>query len=159
MKLELKHLSPYLPYGLNGIDSEHNDLEFKLEGFVVDVHQENALNPVWYYRGDRSYISPRNNYEAVKPIMRHLSDLLDDINFKQLLVDELISENFRTIYDSGSDMLTLKTSTGYSEIIYMHGELCDECTVMIYKFMCKNHYDFNGLIDAGLAIDINTLND
>lgn len=33
----------------------------------------------------------------------------------------------------------------------------ENISLKTYNVMCKNHIDFNGLIDDGLAIDINTL--
>ena len=66
MKLELKHLAPYLPYGLNGM----------IDGKRVVFHSDN----IWVFTLN------------AKPILRPLSDLSKDMlskYYKHLMADDL----------------------------------------------------------------------
>ena len=131
---ELKHLAPYLPYGLKykGI---FNTYELTVYNFKEAVQEG-------------------------KPILRPLSDL-------KSLGDKNIPINSHTI----------NQILGYGEIefSYFKGDLDiihdsdsdqrydSDKTISFSTFetirteLLKGHYDIFGLIDAGLAIDINTL--
>lgn len=103
MKLELKHLAPYLPYGLR-IQDGWGDIQ-KLR----PIHLEET-SPI-----------------VLRPILRPLSDL-EYTKFE--------FENDEYVIDKESS-----------------SELCwDEWT-----FLFENHFDVFGLIEKGLAININTL--
>ena len=111
MKLELKHLAGYLPYGM------------KYEW----------SNSIYYYE----HCSTRDfDYENSKPILRPLSYLtrfeLEKAGF-MYYIDYLTYEN------QGVEW-TLRAP--YDMVVYL----------------LSQHYDIYGLIEAGLAIDINTLN-
>jgi hypothetical protein len=41
--------------------------------------------------------------------------------------------------------------------IYMKNEIMDECSYLFYQKLVEWHFDIFGLIDAGLAVDINTV--
>lgn len=74
-----------------------------------------------------------------KPILRPLSDY-SDINSPKMI--ELNCDLFNQV-----------------EIYNLSNNLCGywNCSYLSIKIMCENHIDFFGLIDKGLAIDINTL--
>tara|TARA_B110000091_G_C13615724_1_gene390768 strand:- start:391 stop:747 length:357 start_codon:yes stop_codon:yes gene_type:complete len=116
MKLELKHLAPYLPYGLKYVKYSYNNSPIR-----HDIMQGVSTNGI-YACGDITPLSFKN----CKPILRPLSDLTK------------LGSNERwwmTTIDLGI------TKLGYESI----QELLEE------------HYDIFNLIEKGLAIDINTL--
>ena len=125
MKLELKHLVPYLPYGLKiwnidmGVDF---DLTIQEEDEGIDIE---------------SILYCKSNW---KLILRPLSDLTDRINPIQhhTYLDGLNHNSIEKIQD-----LIMKG------ILYLED----------YNYLIEYHFDVFGLIEQGLAIDINTLND
>jgi hypothetical protein len=106
MKLELKHLAPYLPYGLSILDGW---------GDVRTL--------------DYSYL---NNIHC-KPILRPLSDLMSGE-----FMDNIISQKERI------EIKKLNT--------------CHWLSYNSFQYLLKHHFDVFGLIEKGIAIDINTLN-
>ncbi len=118
-KLELKHLAPYLPYGLKYfVDYTDGDTEIvNLDGaFIDELYLSNGLTC--------GYQS-----ETSKPILRPLSDLT-----KNEFVDDL--------------------GKWYGD--YQELDL-DDIDYGIVKNYFKHHFDVFGLIEKGLAIDINTI--
>lgn len=127
-KLELKHLAPYLPYGLK-ILYNHN----KVNTFVEVLNNEN-----WLYIDDKKDIY----YTDFKPIFRPLSDLFNG-HYEYILDEfsEVSLESFKIAFLS-----KLKPLNTFDKINY---------TIVIKLF--ENHFDVFGLIEKGLAIDINKL--
>ncbi len=129
MKLELKHLAPYLPYGLE-IITELNSVQ-KVGGLADMYH-------IHYY-DDKTEEGDEPLIEEIKPILRPLSDLT--------------KTGYHFIYDKETDI----------ESIIDWIELDDESKLTCkysYEFwslLFENHFDVFGLIEKGLAIDINTL--
>ena len=156
MKLELKHLSAYLPYGLK--------CKFESEDFnhlIVGI--EDTIDGV-------SLISPFNDYgttdiSSVKPILRPLSDLTKEIEHngeKFIPIDwlfENVNEKLRFSddrfmdYDDGKskDILHYSIYDVFSDSITI-----DEILILTNKIF-EWHFDVFGLIEQNLAIDINTI--
>lgn len=165
MELELKHLAPYLPYGLK---MYYYDPVVKisyiksLTGVDVDCIRIN---------GDVEYIPI-----DYKPILSPMSDLI-----KPVLSKVIYREPLRHLKHGGTDLDQLRISSDCcGEIEY---SCCDneghetrynvkEMTFTQrfngdtryyknqYESMCRLfewHFDVFGLIEKGLAIDINTL--
>lgn len=133
MKLELKHLSPYLPYGLKGICTwEHLNKDFEVELYSASSNILNISSPF----GGNDYVE----INEFKPILRPLSDLTKEIKIN--------GETFVPIDALGWN--------SYENIIKKG--ICDSVG---YQYMIKLfewHFDVFGLIEQNLAIDINTLN-
>lgn len=110
MKLEIKHLAPYLPYGLKCYYPEK--LPFS-EFFEKKVEQHTAEMGVISMMGVLKGFS--------KPILRPLCelDVDDEVNTPE----------------------------------YLQG-----CCYSYVQKLLSEHFDVFGLIEKGLAIDINTLN-
>jgi len=129
-KLELKHLAPYLPYGLKYfIDYTDGDTEIvNLDGaFIDELYFDNGLTC--------GYES-----ETIKPILRPLSD------FKKTIIGNIKKE------------LDISHNQCMEFLGFMDSEIkLDNVSVGLYIAMCKAHIDFNQLIEKGLAIDINTI--
>jgi len=130
MKLELKHLVGYLPYNAKILD------------FV------NGGNCII---NDTYVLEPKNCHrcltfaeETEKPILRPLSDLT-----KENVLEMIECSDFESIYfnENPIDLIFINTEdkTYLSDIIRN------------MDFLFKNHFDIYGLIENGLAIDINTL--
>lgn len=148
MKLELKHLAPYLPYGLK-LNYKHFPGDEKArriatltgltkEDGIETTYDEAEYNGHSYTKGDLINWGDRNNVHdlEVKPILRPLTDLTNDI----------VSEYF-------SDMLEDSL-----EIMLNHFSIRPlSCKYEEVQFLLEKHFDVFGLIDKGLAIDINTL--
>jgi len=123
MKLESKHLAPYLPYGLKVLLVNHKSLDGKEHIFNM-----NSIN-VDVIKGT-----------IRKPILRPLSDLAGEIERLKKLSSFSIDEGW--IEDciskiSPADILDFPFG--------------------IVQFLFENHFDVFGLIEKGLAININDL--
>ena len=126
-KLKLKHLAGYLPYKLR-VTTTFGERNFKNTFELVIDFQPNNLDVI-------SIESIMTHYgEGHKPILRPLSDLNSD----------------NCMFLSGDAcMLIHEEEHLYSRI--EHWKYSD-----VIKLMEK-HFDIHGLIPAGLAVDINTL--
>jgi hypothetical protein len=127
MKLELKHLAAYLPYGLK-FDGKRN-------GWVNFDGSVKNLCPM----------DLDGRWEVIKPILRPLLDLT-----RQNVADMIEYSDFDSVYfnSNPSDLIFINTE----DKTYLSDILKNT------EFLLKNHFDIYGLIDAGLAIDINTIN-
>jgi len=177
MKLELKHLSPYLPYKLNC-----------LCGKKIEVIQG--------LRNETYFIDKGSNYsygyiEDCKPILRPLSDLTKEINLKGKEFMPL-KQLFIEIIENSLDYEEIKIYTQLEDINdgitrYCHANAMDiffniyvinnkihrilsgaqygggssylnyQQIICVNNFLVEWHFDVFGLIEKGLAIDINTL--
>jgi len=118
MKLELKHLAPYLPYGL----------KYKL---FKKINGDHTLTT-------QSLLDWDFNLHDIIPILRPLSDLRNHNNEVMPVYRlEIPRADFTDILDEGKPV---------SQLAYC-----------IIEKLFENHFDVFGLIDAGLAIDINKL--
>jgi hypothetical protein len=128
MKIESKHVSPYLPFGLKGIYHE-SIITLSLNGFssATEIGYDIAL-----------FLKCK-----IKPIMRPLSDLTKEITHN--------GETFVPIeeyhYLRFEEIANYKSGGIWLNHIY----------VKEYNVLIELHFDIFGLIDNGLAIDINTL--
>jgi hypothetical protein len=168
-KLELKHLSAYLPYGLKGMSK--NETVFLLStyptmgGGIENRTIETFLN------------------DGYKPILRPLSDLTKEIehNGEKFVpifeIGKLLGFDYLTPIEIdeneiqyGWDSIGMDDSQGYvfgySNQLKTFGVWYDEQEGNpIYlsggydeiQKLLEWHFDIFGLIEAGLAIDINTL--
>ena len=111
MKLELKHLAAYLPYGLKALDKYPDG-----KPLIRDINVNNIMA---FVDGDiRS-----------KPILRPLSDYTEDY------------ANF----------------WNYSFRDFKWAIINKEVSVLCWHDLLSKHYDVFGLIEKGLAVDINTI--
>lgn len=146
-KLALEHLAKHLPYGLkimnHYIDDEHLFEDDKISTL-------GATSNCILKSDSSSTISIYSVLEhQFKPILRPLSDLTKEItnNGETLVPVEIIKDLRVKIGDiKNLDDLWVKTSNPeLSRMRYIPENL-------IYW-----HFDVDGLIDKGLAIDVNTL--
>ncbi len=133
MKLELKHLAPYLPYRVKGLDEQQNQIE------VIGVKNETY------------FIDSGNNYaygdiQRLKPILRPLSDLTKEIevNGEKFVPIDWIDKNHN--------------ANNYAPCAIMLDGTIELGFYKDFQKLFEWHFDVFGLIEKGLAIDINTLN-
>lgn len=141
-QLLARYIAAYAPYGLKLIDLRDNH-EFELMGLYDDsfsIYSQSEPTRTIYFNN--------NDYPDIKPILRPLSDLIkptepnSGITWQGLINREYSYEWF---YDdlsfsvTGNDYYNLKDA------------------IAVYEKLLEWHFDVFGLIDAGLAIDINTI--
>lgn len=128
MRLELKHLAPYLPYGLKVLA---NQRQRTLHGISQDV-------AYLYYNGLKPYF-----FKEFKPILRPLSDLTKEI--------EVNGERFVPFkwlgWNNCLDLRDIIEDKDFQNISFEDAQK-----------LFSLHFDIFNLIPQGLAIDINTLN-
>ena len=150
MNLEIKHLSPYLPFDLKYASNQNFDIKISKWELKMVEHQIKIIN-------DGKF---ENDY---KPILRPLSDLTKEIEVngeKFIPVEKLKSEFlFGCFFFAKSNFgwTGFISPIGNHVPIYIGNEIMDECNYYIYQKLCEWHFDLFGLIDVGLAIDINTV--
>jgi len=146
--LQLSELAAYLPY----------QMHILRDGKIVElcgIEKPYKTNEDYYLRGETKQINGTYRqtlsfrvYEKdlpnFKPILRPMSD------FDKLGNDFDLSTDFEGAYYTGNSNEVAFINT--SDKTY----LSDILTVNEYLF--SNHFDVFGLIEAGLAIDINSLN-
>ena len=170
MKLELKHLAPYLPYNLKcqylGIVDINKYNSTKIDpldinqdrgyglkiGYLKEIH---VFKKYWtakcgiYSRGLKSFV---NGYELF-PILRPLSDLTKEI--------EINGERFVPINKLHpiDKLQTKEIQDNFLEWLIkdhaIYARLND--SIRVYNRLLEWHFDVFGLIEQGLAVDINTL--
>ncbi len=162
MKLELKHLAPYLPYGLKGLQ-ESNKL-------------------IWWLHKESNICRAEDNYHSIsindflvrklKPILRPLTDLIEGFELegeKIFPVHHLHYKSYRVrgskakveptinFFDDPKMISTKKGIYGNSNGVDIWIDKYQKNEYWINRNLFEWHFDVFGLIDEGLAIDINTL--
>lgn len=139
MKVELKHIAPYLPYGLrihvlNDIDNVYETETLK--GLTNDGFETEYGH---YEFGHKD-----------KPILRPLSDLTKEIDHngeRFVPIDRLQTEtNWCDAYDEWLDC-----THG------MNDRMIETCPYEISQNLFEWHFDVFSLIDSGLAVSINEI--
>lgn len=146
MKLEPKYLAPYLPYGL-----KVKILNYKCDYVGIEYSEANGF----YSIGDEFFVtynggSTGKSISDFKPLLRPLSDLKNKV-----------------IIHNGEEVNLWKKY----DLVLHEDEVCDEyyaeyaetpkAYVPVYWmswWLFEYHFDVFGLIDAGLAINLNTIN-
>lgn len=159
MGLEVKHLAPYLPYGLKLQYVVREKVE--KTGIMKSIsHNEDETHPT------RISISSMYNEEHIwmyKPILRPLSDLNKELFmngwFGFVPAKRLANEYLNTSYWGTNEIGTgiLSENGSMTNLCFIANEILGECPFMIYQNLCEWHFDIFNLIGQGLAVDINTL--
>ena len=127
-KLELKHLAPYLPYGVKILINNGEAKSYVKTLEALSVFYSNAL------------VNPKD-----KPLLRPLSDLTKVIQHNGNEFIPYIEYNY--ISEFLEELSTLDHT-------YM-----DHVQYKVINVLFELHFDVFGLIEKGLAIDINTIKD
>ena len=188
-KLELKHLVPYLPYGLKGLATHDNNQIVLLTGIFKMSNKhlvECSFSENSGFRGECFYMN------SFKPILSPLSDLTKEIEvngekFVPLeVIGKIIDDDYKCLHDDGLDYIIGKDVSprcgcpydcdcmcytydlfykdfNFYSTVYQDGnpdDIIDEIIHESYELVQKLlewHFDVFGLIEKGLAVDINTL--
>lgn len=135
MKLELKHLSPYLPY----------KLYFLMQDGVTKLIMIGIKdNKVIVFDGFSSFIEMSES----KPILRPISDLEKIIEIEFSKLDDFKSSEYN------SEIIELFCFENISFEVELSTYDLSKLPYKCIEFMFKNHYDIFGLIEKGLAISI-----
>lgn len=129
MKQNIKHISNYVPFGLNTLYNLSDVISLR-QGVRDEVRNKELT------QANLDFVC-----QFCKPILRRCEDLLLPL-WKDL--DELSSsENQTELYNiaNTSDREWVLSYTSYGFV----------------QFLLKNHFDIHDLIPKGLAVDINTL--
>lgn len=155
-KLELKHIAPYLPYRL------------KYQGYYGGVSTMRDIKHIRDYNEETDEYTPNiqvDGYtiEFIKPLLRPLSDLYKEIDGVVRIVEifrmfGIYHENIRVTncglkYNDGAEWLLFDWSYSAQSFIDSDGGIYLNMESLTYLF--QHHYDVFGLIDKGLAIDLN----
>lgn len=155
-KIELKHIAPYLPYGLKW--------KFDGEDFTHDIVGLDITN-----RGVK-LVSPYNDYgdceiSSGKPLLLPMSSLYKEIDGEVGIVEifrmfGIYHENIRVTncglkYNDGAEWLLFDWSYSAQSFIDSDGGIYLNMESLTYLF--QHHYDVFGLIGQNLAIDLNSI--
>lgn len=144
-KLELKHLTPYLPYGLKMFNEKSGNIE-TVKG-VVHWFPDVSIQVMSDGKSKSLDIWP------LKPILRPLSDWNKWYKDNYMQLRGLRNSPFGFYEISFNEYDNLLAVFSDHEIAYS----VNLSMLPILSIVFENHFDIFGLIPAGLAIDINTL--
>ncbi len=140
MKLELKHLTPYSPYKLMLQNRAFPNIPIVFSG----GYYKNSKEYIMSYGDDIhgiKCVSTYVNEGAIKPILRPLSGLTKYLGN---------TKNFESWQDEWVDHIW-----DFQNKLQEANALA--CPYDLTQKLLENHFDLFGLIDKGLAIDINTI--
>lgn len=154
-KLEIKHLAPYLPYGLVFLRDEHN---WKNGDYTETWRQESLLG----CNTLRDWVNG-SYYENPMPILRPLTDLtneIDDNGEKFVPIVELFNTGMRVIkvYDERKHYCVAYGEDNNPVVFKVSKEILSEPYYHVQKLF-EWKFDVFNLTEKGLAVDINTLPD
>lgn len=142
MELEVKHLAPYLPYGLQ-LQYVVRDKVEKVGTMVNIWHNEGETNPtkisIDYRDGEHIWM--------FKPILKPMHKLT-----KQELQQNVNSDGI----DFVIDILINKQNTRATSLLRLISNKepsINDIPLGIANYLFKNHYDVFGLIEQGLAVE------
>ena len=131
MKLELKHLASYLPYGLNIKDVKHGSV-FEALHFITNQHQYFSL-----FKGNFDQLI---NDKYLKPILFPLSSLIEEITIN--------GKKIKII-----DKIKILTDKNHFEYIlrFLDVDSYEILPYWVMELLFSYKIDVFGLIEAGLA--------
>ena len=135
MKLEIKHLTSYLPYGLNIKDVKHGSV-FEALHFITTPHQDFSL-----FKGNFDQLT---NDKYLKPVLFPLSSLT-----KEITID---GETF-VPYDKIKEIYpnTPQFTDYIKGWMQYYGVMDSKCEYVCILKLFEWKIDVFGLIEAGLA--------
>lgn len=153
MKLELKHLAPYLPYGLK---VERYDKQF-FKGFII--HNVIGLAEDFRYKKEDLDADDNNDLLKIKQITFWLDEgyginnIVYDIKPILRPLSDLTKEEFPYI----NTLLRVHLGKNKTDKLIKGGYGIRDLPYFIFEQLIENHFDIFGLIEKGLAVDVNSL--
>jgi hypothetical protein len=154
MKLEIKYVSAYLPYGLKVL---HTEWSGKCESNIVNI--QCISDEYITFSGNASdwYFDNNENECEIKPILRSFLDLTKEIDCPEVMGEKIlhVRELIKIAdgYVADDDNLN-QWWYNYINDISKYPRYVHE---LINTYLLKHHFDIYNLIPNNLAIDINTL--
>lgn len=155
MKLEPKHITPYILFNLQGIVAKR-----KVE--ITGIDLKNSLPFHWKgidsnFKGICSLCQDKNYEGGFTPILHPLSDLTKEIkhNGERFVPIKDITLNIDEYRDDPEK--EYPNSEGYFFRLNNVWYKIDQLSYWRIQQLFEWHFDVFGLIDEDLAIDINTL--
>ena len=128
MKLEIRHLTSYLPYGLNIKDVKHGSV-FEALHFITTPNQDFSL-----FKGNFDQLI-KDKY--LKPILFPLSSLT--------------KEDIKNFYQFNNDELKLIDWKEWVEDLMFFIKAEETFQLSQFEYLFSKKFDVFGLIEAGLA--------
>lgn len=148
MKLKTEHYIKFIPYGLMFMVTEEPGLYWdypyhRKVGFKFRFDIDETPRRVKHY--EKPVFQVIN--ERCKPILRPLSDI--NKKFVHDGISVLFRNSLSGFYDEFNDEAL---------VILLRSEISQQTITMeIYNGLLKYNFDIGGLIELGLAVDINTI--
>lgn len=137
MKLELRHIVPYLPHKLKVVcEGEKTNISW-ISTNNIAIIRPNSNGEIKRIKWEHAYLN-------VKPILRPITDL----NLRW------IKEN---IQDDITDFRFNRNKLGFSLEVYVSSFFWTGTSYEEISKLFEHHFDVFGLINEGLAININYL--
>ena len=146
-KLQLKHIAPYLPYALKmSINEESSPGKWIYPVDILGYEIISHGNITFKVFDNGIKFSFFVNFENLKPVLRPMSDLLEDIFCEQFFEDnsELLGDEHTPL----AQAIFFLQQSNPLDVCFPYG---------IWELFFRHHFDVFGLINAGFAIDLNSL--
>lgn len=178
-KIELKHLAPYLPYGIEVVSNERYENETAM---LTSINYGLDQDIVLIQSDTEEFDFFEDKLIKIKPILRPLSDLTKEIEHdgKKFIPLEVCCMDYTTEIDFIEDDVAKWQSHEHTHLADYTYQIkpfssSDGQITLIEEFskddvfktqllnydrffqLCEWHFDVFGLITKGLAIDINTI--
>jgi hypothetical protein len=148
MELEIKNLVPYLPYGLKAemLDYEKDYVGKKIDT-IVGIHQWDKSGKLWCLLTEGG---SKPSLDRIKPLLYPLEYLTKEIEVNGEKFVPREKEMLKKFEISDYNGFNFFDGFGGNENVY-------DLPFFVIQKLAEWHIDFQGLIPAGLAIDINTI--
>lgn len=187
-KLELKDIASYLPYGMifmnkKGVVLRMDSLHERIynvwanQRYIKGRKDENDIN--YPYLSSLNCSGEGDYLRRIKPILRPMSDLVNPLEDGTIPIVELaniasirwntpffdyrivptrsydlyIASNYNGNEFLGFDLATKSFFSGHEGVPNSPAN-----QVELFDYLNAHHFDYRGLIDEGLAVDINIIN-
>lgn len=147
-KIELKHLAPYLPYGLKAITTKETYKDPQVG--IIDYWSKNGNveNEISISSDEGYYLCQPHE---IKPLLRPLSDLYKEID-GEIPADILFPKEYYSLIDFYEEY---NRENQIQSFIKDGLNWCE--TYSFWEYLLSKHFDVFSLIDKGLAIDLNSI--
>ena len=140
LRVEIKNVSPYLPYGLK---IQHiTTKEIKIVNGIYEQYKDGTF--IYYWNENYGTINASSHYKLV---LRPMSNLT-----KKIEIDGVDIIPIEGMFLPCGERETLTSWADENKCW-----LGTQVSYLVYENLFELHFDVFGLIDKGLAVDINTL--
>jgi len=161
--LQLKDIACYLPYNLHLWDNVYSRRVIAMKFTVGYEFNNRHISIGWLWR---------NIDNGMKPILRPISDLNKPFEDGAIPIVELakIGSPIETEWIVRNEISVVNKTKEYLFTFHLgdfkllrtgclDGAIPIIDQIQLFDYLNEHHFDYRGLIDKGLAIDINTINE